>query len=89
MPRLTRVVSAGLLLTVGMGSLCSCSREFSAKVVGVADGDTITVLRDRTRVRVRIDGIDCPESQGLRITIARLGEIGRDTVGCILHHSRI
>jgi micrococcal nuclease len=61
-PRLNRVVWAGLLLTVGMGSLCSCSQEFSAKVVGVADGDTITVLRDRTQVRLRIDGIDCPES---------------------------
>jgi micrococcal nuclease len=36
--------------------------EFSGKVIGVSDGDTITVLQDRTQVRVRLDGIDCPES---------------------------
>jgi endonuclease YncB( thermonuclease family) len=30
-------------------------------VVRVADGDTITVLRDRQQIRIRLDGIDCPE----------------------------
>ena len=34
---------------------------FSARVVGVQDGDTITVLVDKTEVRVRLNGIDCPE----------------------------
>jgi endonuclease YncB( thermonuclease family) len=34
---------------------------FDALVVGVHDGDTITVLRDRQRIRVRLHGIDCPE----------------------------
>ena len=34
---------------------------FQATVVGVADGDTITVLRDRQQIRIRLDGIDCPE----------------------------
>jgi endonuclease YncB( thermonuclease family) len=29
-------------------------------VVGVADGDTITVLDGRTEVKVRLYGIDCP-----------------------------
>ena len=62
MPQLTRVVWIGLLLTVGIGSPFFSVQEFTAKVVGVADGDTITVLRDRTQVRVRLDGIDCPES---------------------------
>jgi micrococcal nuclease len=36
--------------------------EFRGKVVGVADGDTITVLRDREPVRVRLNGIDAPEA---------------------------
>jgi endonuclease YncB( thermonuclease family) len=36
--------------------------DFSGKVVGVSDGDTITVLRERTPVKVRLYGIDCPES---------------------------
>jgi endonuclease YncB( thermonuclease family) len=30
-------------------------------VVGIADGDTITVLRDKEQVRIRLYGIDCPE----------------------------
>jgi micrococcal nuclease len=30
-------------------------------VIGVADGDTITVLRDTTQIRVRLHGIDAPE----------------------------
>lgn len=38
------------------------AEEFSGKVVGVSDGDTITVLRDRTPVKVRLNGIDCPET---------------------------
>jgi len=30
-------------------------------VVGVADGDTITVLENRTQHRIRLYGIDAPE----------------------------
>jgi micrococcal nuclease len=36
--------------------------EFSGKVIAIADGDTITVLRDRSPVKIRLHGIDCPES---------------------------
>ena len=37
--------------------------EFSGKVVGISDGDTITVLRDgRTQVKIRLHGIDSPET---------------------------
>ncbi|GEM_PF-3039830 len=35
--------------------------EFSGKVVGITDGDTIGVLRDGREVVVRLNGIDCPE----------------------------
>lgn len=35
--------------------------EFTGKVVAVADGDTITVLRDREQVKVRLVQIDAPE----------------------------
>ena len=31
------------------------------KVVGVADGDTITLLIDGHREKIRLEGIDCPE----------------------------
>jgi len=36
--------------------------RFVGKVVGVTDGDTISVMRDGRSVRVRLEGIDCPES---------------------------
>lgn len=36
---------------------------WTGKVVGIADGDTITVLRDgRDQVKIRLYGIDAPES---------------------------
>lgn len=36
--------------------------EFSGKVVGVTDGDTITVLVNNESIKVRLEGIDAPES---------------------------
>ena len=45
---------AGLMLALN-------AHAFTGKVVGVADGDTITVLRDRTQVKVRLLEIDAPE----------------------------
>jgi micrococcal nuclease len=35
--------------------------SFTAKVVGVKDGDTIVVSRGRGYLLVRLEGIDCPE----------------------------
>jgi micrococcal nuclease len=49
-----------LLLLLVVATVASAER-FQATVVGVADGDTITVLRDRQQIRIRLDGIDCPE----------------------------
>jgi endonuclease YncB( thermonuclease family) len=39
----------------------TCALEYSARVVGVSDGDTLTVLQERSRVHVRLYGIDAPE----------------------------
>lgn len=36
--------------------------EFSGKVIGVTDGDTIKVLVNKETVTVRLEGIDAPES---------------------------
>jgi len=36
-------------------------QQLVGKVVGVHDGDTITVLVDRAEHKVRLHGIDCPE----------------------------
>jgi endonuclease YncB( thermonuclease family) len=41
--------------------ICSC--QITAKFVGVADGDSITVLAPGNKqVKIRLHGIDCPES---------------------------
>ena len=39
------------------------SFAFSGKVIKVADGDTITVLKDGEKVRIRLYGIDAPEKK--------------------------
>ncbi len=36
-------------------------KHFAGRVVGVHDGDTISVLVARQQVKVRLEGIDCPE----------------------------
>jgi endonuclease YncB( thermonuclease family) len=56
MTRLHRYVCI-LVLTTGLAR----GDDFQAKVVGVADGDTIRVLRDRELIKIRLHGIDCPE----------------------------
>ncbi|MBY0552044.1 MAG: thermonuclease family protein [Candidatus Obscuribacterales bacterium] len=37
------------------------AKDWSGKVVGVTDGDTVTVLHDGVPQKVRLAGIDCPE----------------------------
>ena len=39
------------------------SYAWRGKVVAVQDGDTITVLRDKDPIKVRLYGIDCPEKR--------------------------
>ena len=39
----------------------AASADFSGKVVGVTDGDTVTVLDGRIQVKVRLSEIDAPE----------------------------
>jgi endonuclease YncB( thermonuclease family) len=57
--RILRIpLAAGLALALSF----SASADFTGSVVGVADGDTITVLdAARTRHKVRLAGIDAPE----------------------------
>ena len=58
------LASSLLLLWVSQLQLHSQVGEvFSGEVVGVTDGDTVRVMRDRTPVRVRLDGIDAPETR--------------------------
>lgn len=34
---------------------------FSGKVIAIADGDTVTILHEKTQIKIRIDAIDAPE----------------------------
>jgi len=54
---MTRTLLLLLLTTWGSFALA----DFTGKVVGISDGDTITVLNGKEQVKVRLDGIDCPE----------------------------
>jgi len=59
-PRARAAALVGLLL-VGCTRPGPPPAGWTGEVVGVADGDTLTVLRDRTPVKIRLAEIDCPE----------------------------
>ena len=53
-------IAAALLLCLALVAPAAAG-EFTGRVVGVHDGDTITVLVDHRQVRVRLVDIDAPE----------------------------
>jgi endonuclease YncB( thermonuclease family) len=60
-PRVAAAIFGAFIYTAFAVAQAPAPARFSGRVVGVADGDTINVLRDGRTVRVRLDGIDCPE----------------------------
>ncbi len=63
------------LTAVALVAAPAAAEQFEAKVIGVADGDTVTVLQDdargKTPRRVRLSGIDAPEKAQAFGTVAR------------------
>lgn len=51
-----------LLLLISSYSSPLASTLITGKVVGISDGDTITVLQNNQQFKIRLYGIDCPES---------------------------
>jgi endonuclease YncB( thermonuclease family) len=49
------------LVCLALALSASAQADFTGKVVSVADGDTVTVLRDHDQIKVRLSGIDAPE----------------------------
>lgn len=43
--------------------ILNAPRRIKARVIAVSDGDTITVLEGKTQYRLRLNGIDAPESR--------------------------
>jgi len=58
-----RIIKALLFLSALFLSAAAQPQTITGKVVGVSDGDTITVLDDQKRQhKIRLDGIDAPET---------------------------
>jgi len=54
-------VIAVVILLLGVAASASAVELWKGKVVGVADGDTLTVRRGKAPARIRLHGVDCPE----------------------------
>jgi micrococcal nuclease len=53
---------ASIFLALALISYSHAATEITGKVIGISDGDTITVLQNKTQYKIRLYGIDCPES---------------------------
>ena len=65
-----RLIAAALTLTVTLLMACTTSagqaptKEVRGRIVRVTDGDSVTLLdTDNTRIKIRLSGIDAPESR--------------------------
>src|SRR5215475_14768406 len=57
------LILLALLLLGMLLPVCACAQTITGKVVGVSDGDTITVLdASNQQHKIRLEGIDAPES---------------------------
>jgi endonuclease YncB( thermonuclease family) len=54
------LIVVALLLSVLLAS-AALAADYFGLVVSVLDGDTIDILHNRHRERIRLSGIDCPE----------------------------
>ena len=63
--RLVRFISilAAALLCSTLVSLAAAEPEWNGEVVGITDGDTLSVLRYGHAVKIRLHGIDAPEKR--------------------------
>lgn len=58
-----KILHVLLLLQLLVSPVFANAKSFSGKVVKVSDGDTIQVMHDGKAEKIRLAGIDCPESK--------------------------
>jgi endonuclease YncB( thermonuclease family) len=57
-----RTLAAAILVLLNV-KVALATPTWTGKVIAVADGDTITVLQGKTRVKIRLHGVDTPEKR--------------------------
>ncbi len=57
------IATLPLFFSLALITSQTLATDFTGRVVGVADGDTITVLHNGQGERIRLHGIDCPEKR--------------------------
>ena len=57
------IATLPLCLGIALVASQALAADFTGRVVGVADGDTITVMHNGKGKRIRLHGIDCPEKR--------------------------
>jgi len=60
-----------LLLAAVLIPTIVCAADYAGRVVGVIDGDTIEVLNGHHVERIRLNGIDCPDTSQVFSTQAK------------------
>ena len=92
MPRLRPCPDSGkaVFVNVAVSLLVATTAmaDFTGRVVGVTDGDTVRVLRDGVAVKIRLHGIDAPESRqpfGTKSKTFLSGAIAGKTVTVVDH----
>ncbi len=50
-----------IIIACCLTSIATASEVLRGEVVGIADGDTLTILVDREQIKVRLAEIDSPE----------------------------
>jgi endonuclease YncB( thermonuclease family) len=89
-------------LAIALSIVACAAHAFAGKVIGVSDGDTLTVLDRQQPVRVRLAGIDAPETgqpfaRRAKTSLSELafGKValvdahGRDVYGRVLGRVRV
>lgn len=62
LPQTNKLLIFSLLLLISFFYQQALASQISGKVVGISDGDTITILQNSQQYKIRLYGIDCPES---------------------------